>query len=199
METVAKLFMNGRSQAVRISKAFRFEGVDSVIVRKDGDTLLIRPARRSCDPFPPRFRGPRPSPARAWGGNPPKMSDRRRNRPKNLRSRGKEISGTPDSLAVADSPNSASPSNRNRLIAGSGTRLALPCARPRSPPDSHKAILSLLVRDSAPRLRCGHRRPGTFRLGRSDLCAPYRRGRRRLVTDGVTKFRWIVRTWSLPE
>ena len=47
METVAKLFMNGRSQAVRISKAFRFEGVDSVIVRKDGDTLLIRPARKS--------------------------------------------------------------------------------------------------------------------------------------------------------
>ena len=45
METVAKLFMNGRSQAVRIPKAFRFEGVDSVIVRKDGDTLLIRPAR----------------------------------------------------------------------------------------------------------------------------------------------------------
>ncbi len=52
METVAKLFMNGRSQAVRIPKAFRFEGVDSVIVRKDGDTLLIRPARKSWLTFP---------------------------------------------------------------------------------------------------------------------------------------------------
>lgn len=52
METVAKLFMNGRSQAVRIPKAFRFEGVDSVIVSKDGDTLLIRPARKSWLTFP---------------------------------------------------------------------------------------------------------------------------------------------------
>ncbi len=47
METVAKLFMNGRSQAVRIPKAFRFEGVDSVIVRKEGDALVMRPARKS--------------------------------------------------------------------------------------------------------------------------------------------------------
>ena len=33
MEITAKLFTNGRSQAVRIPKACRFEGVDEVILR----------------------------------------------------------------------------------------------------------------------------------------------------------------------
>ncbi len=47
METTAKLFVNGRSQAVRIPKAFRFEGVDEVIVRKDGEALILLPARKS--------------------------------------------------------------------------------------------------------------------------------------------------------
>ena len=39
MEITAKLFRNGRSQAVRIPKAFRFEGVDQVIMRKEGEAL----------------------------------------------------------------------------------------------------------------------------------------------------------------
>ena len=47
METTAKLFVNGRSQAVRIPKAFRFEGVDEVIIRKDGEALILLPARKS--------------------------------------------------------------------------------------------------------------------------------------------------------
>ena len=48
METArAKLFTNGRSQAVRIPKAYQFEGVDEVIIRKDGDALIITPARKT--------------------------------------------------------------------------------------------------------------------------------------------------------
>ena len=47
METTAKLFFNGRSQAVRIPKAYRFEGVDEVIIRKEGDSLILMPARKT--------------------------------------------------------------------------------------------------------------------------------------------------------
>ena len=47
MATTAKLFVNGRSQAVRIPKAYRFEGVDEVIIRKEGDALVLTPARKT--------------------------------------------------------------------------------------------------------------------------------------------------------
>jgi len=43
MQHVAKLFANGRSQAVRIPSAFRFEGTDEVFIRRDettGDLIL---------------------------------------------------------------------------------------------------------------------------------------------------------------
>jgi antitoxin VapB len=36
MGDTAKLFMNGRSQAVRLPKAYRFEGTE-VSVRRDGE------------------------------------------------------------------------------------------------------------------------------------------------------------------
>ena len=49
MEVTAKLFANGRSQAVRIPKAFQFEGVDEVILRKEGDALIVLPARKSWE------------------------------------------------------------------------------------------------------------------------------------------------------
>jgi antitoxin VapB len=39
----AKLFTNGRSQALRLPKAFRFEGVTEVTIEKDGDALVVRP------------------------------------------------------------------------------------------------------------------------------------------------------------
>ncbi|MFC3226833.1 antitoxin [Marinibaculum pumilum] len=45
MTQVAKLFMNGRSQAVRLPAAMRFEGCDEVYVRQDpetGDVILSR-------------------------------------------------------------------------------------------------------------------------------------------------------------
>jgi antitoxin VapB len=47
METSAKLFANGRSQAVRIPKAYQFKGVSEVLIRKEGDALIIVPARKA--------------------------------------------------------------------------------------------------------------------------------------------------------
>ena len=41
----AKLFMHGGSQAVRLPKAFRFEGAE-VSVRKEGDAVILEPVVR---------------------------------------------------------------------------------------------------------------------------------------------------------
>jgi antitoxin VapB len=43
MTTTAKLFMTGRSQAVRLPKSLRFEGSD-VIAKKFGNGVLLLPA-----------------------------------------------------------------------------------------------------------------------------------------------------------
>ncbi|TAJ39572.1 MAG: antitoxin [Reyranella sp.] len=40
----AKLFKNGRSQAVRLPKDFRFEG-DEVYVRREGDSVVLSPKK----------------------------------------------------------------------------------------------------------------------------------------------------------
>jgi antitoxin VapB len=45
MET-AKLFMNGRSQAVRLPKAYRFEG-DEVFIKRVGNAVLLIPYHES--------------------------------------------------------------------------------------------------------------------------------------------------------
>lgn len=42
---VAKLFRNGRSQAVRLPREFRFEG-EEVRIRKVGDAVLLEPIIR---------------------------------------------------------------------------------------------------------------------------------------------------------
>lgn len=42
MTTIAKLFRNGRSQAVRLPREFRFEG-DRVRVRRVGNGVLVEP------------------------------------------------------------------------------------------------------------------------------------------------------------
>ena len=42
MESTAKLFQNGRSQAVRLPKAFRFKGTE-VRIRKEGDRVILEP------------------------------------------------------------------------------------------------------------------------------------------------------------
>jgi antitoxin VapB len=39
----AKVFWTGRSQAVRLPKEFRFE-TDTVLVRRDGDAIVLEPA-----------------------------------------------------------------------------------------------------------------------------------------------------------
>lgn len=43
----AKIFMNGRSQAVRIPKDFAFEGVSELTIRKVGEKLILEPIRKS--------------------------------------------------------------------------------------------------------------------------------------------------------
>lgn len=42
-QRTAKLFMNGRSQAVRLPKEFRFEGKE-VYVHREGDQVILSPA-----------------------------------------------------------------------------------------------------------------------------------------------------------
>ena len=45
MET-AKLFLYGRSQAVRLPKAFRFEGLTEVYIQRDGNRVILSPTRK---------------------------------------------------------------------------------------------------------------------------------------------------------
>ncbi len=47
----AKLFRNGRSQAVRLPARFRFEGVDEVFVSKVGDKVVLSAKPSSWDDF----------------------------------------------------------------------------------------------------------------------------------------------------
>lgn len=61
METRAKLFMSGRSQAVRLPKEFRFKGAE-VKIRRVGLGILLEPTKMSTkewfaalDEFPHDF------------------------------------------------------------------------------------------------------------------------------------------------
>ena len=47
---IAKIFMNGRSQAIRLPKEFRFEG-DEVYIRKIGNDIVISSKKPSWDEF----------------------------------------------------------------------------------------------------------------------------------------------------
>lgn len=49
--TTAKLFANGRSQAVRIPKDLAFKGISEVSVRKEGDKLILEPIRKTWTSF----------------------------------------------------------------------------------------------------------------------------------------------------
>ena len=44
----AKVFMTGRSQAVRLPKAYRFEG-DEVLIKRVGDAVVLLPRTHSWD------------------------------------------------------------------------------------------------------------------------------------------------------
>ncbi len=46
----AKLFQNGRSQAVRLPKEYRFEG-DEVFVKKVGNAVILLPGVNSWEPL----------------------------------------------------------------------------------------------------------------------------------------------------
>ena len=46
MESIAKIFQNGRSQAIRIPKEFRFKG-NEVKISKKGDMVILEPIGRS--------------------------------------------------------------------------------------------------------------------------------------------------------
>ena len=45
------LFKNGRTQAVRLPKEFAFKGVTSVEIYKEGDAVILRPARKTWESF----------------------------------------------------------------------------------------------------------------------------------------------------
>ncbi len=52
MQTITtKLFKNGQSQAVRIPKPFQFIGTEEVVIRKQGNTVIITPKRKSWASF----------------------------------------------------------------------------------------------------------------------------------------------------
>jgi len=46
----AKIFQNGRSQAIRLPKEFRFDG-DEVFVHKVGNAVVLLPIQHSWDTF----------------------------------------------------------------------------------------------------------------------------------------------------
>jgi antitoxin VapB len=67
----AKLFRNGRSQAVRLPKEFRFEG-EEVSIRRVGKKVILEPKKhrqwppgywKSWGKVPTDFRAPDPLPA----------------------------------------------------------------------------------------------------------------------------------------
>ncbi|MGH8871257.1 MAG: antitoxin [Acidimicrobiia bacterium] len=45
----AKVFRNGRSQAVRLPKEFRFDG-DEVLIRREGEAVILEPIPRRTWP-----------------------------------------------------------------------------------------------------------------------------------------------------
>jgi antitoxin VapB len=52
IERTAALFKSNRSQAVRIPKDMEFsEGVKRVVIKKDGDNIVISPVKSSWDDF----------------------------------------------------------------------------------------------------------------------------------------------------
>ncbi len=42
----AKLFRNGKNQAVRLPKQFEFEGINEVNIRKEGNAIVLLPVRK---------------------------------------------------------------------------------------------------------------------------------------------------------
>tara|TARA_R110000772_G_scaffold16640_5_gene47113 strand:- start:560 stop:778 length:219 start_codon:yes stop_codon:yes gene_type:complete len=51
MSTTAKIFTNGRNQAVRIPKELEFKGVDAVNIVKQGNSLILSPVRSTWSSY----------------------------------------------------------------------------------------------------------------------------------------------------
>ena len=75
---VAKVFKNGRSQAVRIPKEFRFD-VDEVLIERKGEALVLTPHKprqwktwkeyfANLDPIPDDFVAPPDTPIKPTKG-----------------------------------------------------------------------------------------------------------------------------------
>ncbi len=47
----ASLFKNGKNQAIRLPKDFEFEGVTEVEIRREGESLILTPKRKSWTSF----------------------------------------------------------------------------------------------------------------------------------------------------
>ena len=47
MADTAKIFQSGGSQAVRLPKAYRFEGQDEIEIRREGDRVILEPRKKS--------------------------------------------------------------------------------------------------------------------------------------------------------
>lgn len=69
---VARVFMNGRSQAVRLPKAFRVEG-DRVRVRREGRKLILEPLFQSSEEWLTALDKYRDVPFMEEGRNQPDM------------------------------------------------------------------------------------------------------------------------------
>ena len=66
----AKLFRNGGSQAVRLPKECRFdEGMSEVVVRKEGDRVILEPAPQWSERFLRSLGG--------WRGEFPRLKQRK--------------------------------------------------------------------------------------------------------------------------
>jgi len=47
----ASIFKNGKNQAVRLPKEFEFEGVTEVEIRREGESIVLTPKRKSWKSF----------------------------------------------------------------------------------------------------------------------------------------------------
>ncbi|AYQ92683.1 MULTISPECIES: type II toxin-antitoxin system VapB family antitoxin [Burkholderia] len=56
MRTVS-IFRNSRNQAIRIPKDLEYQGITELEIRRDGDTLILRPVRPSWTSFAELDRG----------------------------------------------------------------------------------------------------------------------------------------------
>ena len=75
-KTVAKLFRNGRSQAVRLPREFRFEG-EQVRIRHVGDAVVLEPMISDVKQWFARLDDLNDAPFMARGRNQPKTPRRK--------------------------------------------------------------------------------------------------------------------------